>query len=163
MSIRQLFIPPCDNKMLLYDDLSKYRLSGSFYFTPDESLENKCNAPADKNGIYLIFNIYNQKEDLLYLGSSGQMRHGILKTRQSGLGGMKDRIVNGYHPKFGKVPRKKAFPEAMKNDKIAQIKIYWWVTYDRDNKDIPTEVESKLRQKVIREDGSLPLWHKRDN
>ena len=99
-------------------ELKKYKTNGVFSFKQNESLEHKCNAPTDKNGIYLIYKVTSNIEELIYIGLSGQMKNGVLKTRQSGLGGMKDRIVNGYHPKFGKIKRRIAFPAQMKIENI---------------------------------------------
>lgn len=145
------------------DILGKYKLKNNFTFETFEtfeSLESKCNAPTDKSGIYLIFKMNYLCETLLYIGSSGQKVNGQLKTRKSGLGGMKDRIVNGYHPKFGKVKRKNSFPQQMKKENIAKLKIYWWVTYDSNNSDFPTDIEDKLIQKYINQYSKKPAWHK---
>jgi hypothetical protein len=140
--------------------VSKYKIKGFFSFRPEESLERKCNAPTDKCGVYLIYKVIKSMEVLIYIGSSGQIKNGELKARQSGLGGMKDRLVNGYQPKFGKVHRKKAFPEQMRIEKIPELKIYWWVTYDDEIHDIPTNVESELKTIYINNFGRLPEWHK---
>lgn len=147
-------------KELFNNILSRYKVKGHFSFKPSDSLQEKCNAPTDQNGIYLIFKITDSKEDLLYIGSSGQMRSGVLTVRASGLGGMKDRIVNGYHPKFGKVKRKKAFPEHMRKDNISELIFYWWVTWDEQHKDIPSQIERRLRDKYLMEYNKLPEWHK---
>ena len=145
----------------MFDKLLKqYKVKGYFTFKPKESLEVKCNAPTDQNGIYLIYKIVNSQEVLIYIGSSGQIKDGTLKTRQSGLGGMKDRIVNGYHPKFGKIKRKKVFPNQMIIENISELKIYWWVTHGNENNDIPTEVERTLKGLYFNKYGCLPAWHK---
>jgi hypothetical protein len=137
--------------------LAKYSIKGEFTFTPTENFEIKCNAPTTQSGVYLIYKIIESKEELLYIGSSGQKtKDGKLKTRKSGLGGMKDRLANGYHPKFGKIKRKKLFPSQMLIENIPQIKIYWWVTYDTVYFDFPTDVEGQLRKLVDK----LPAWHK---
>jgi hypothetical protein len=140
--------------------LKKYATKGTFTFNLSESLEAKCNAPTDKSGIYFIYKIVSGKEILIYIGSSGQKRNGILKTRKSGLGGMKDRLVNGYHPKFGKIKRSKTFPRQMQIEKIHQLKFCWWVTYEGSNADFPTDIETKLRNDYFAEFGNLPDWHK---
>ena len=93
-------------------ELKKYRNNGTFSLKPSETLSKKCNAPADKGGVYLIYKVADEQELLIYIGSSGQKnRDGTLKVRQ---GGMKDRLVNGYHPnRFGqdkRIKRQKAFP-----------------------------------------------------
>lgn len=139
--------------------LNKYKIKGKFNFKQFESLEAKCNAPNDKSGIYLIYKIVDSTETLIYIGSSGQNKNGELKTRKSGLGGMRDRLVNGYHPKFGKVKRKKAFPNQMKIENITEINIYWWVTFNNENSDFPTDVEDKLMNEYLSEFGKRPEWH----
>jgi hypothetical protein len=140
--------------------LEKYKSKGHFEFTPFDSLEQKCNAPTDKGGVYLIYEIRNNYRRLIYVGSSGQRNaDGSLKIRQSGLGGMKDRIVNGYHPGYRKVERKKAWPEMMRIQKIEKIVVYWWVTFDSEFKDFPTDVEKMILNNYILKYGSKPKWH----
>ena len=128
--------------------LNQYKTSGQFAFKLSDNLKDKCNAPTTQSGVYLIFKVEQGVEDLIYIGSSGQVKEGKLKTRKSGLGGMKDRLINGYHPKFGKVKRKTAFPNQMINENISELKFYWWVTYDSETYDFPTEVETKLRKNI---------------
>lgn len=137
--------------------LSKYANKGEFSFSINELLKNKCNAPTNLSGIYLI---YNDKE-LIYIGSSGRKINNKLVTRKSGLGGMKDRIVNGYHPKFGKIKRHKAFPQQMIIERISTIKIKWYVTYDYNTfLDFPTDVEKLLMNIYLNKYNKKPIWHK---
>src|ERR1700728_763017 len=96
-------------------ELSKYKTNGTFSLKSFDSLKDKCNAPIDQGGVYLIYKIVDAQEVLIYIGSSGQKRKdGTLKVRR---GGMKDRLVNGYHPnRFGElkgIKRQKAFPQHM--------------------------------------------------
>jgi len=142
------------------EDLEKYSLKGKFNFKSGDSLADKCNAPTNKSGVYLIYKVINGKEELIYIGSSGQKKDGVLKTRQTGMGGMKDRIVNGYHPKFGKIKRHKVFPTQMRKELIPELKFYWWVTYDGENVDFPTDTETLLRDKYQTKFNKLPDWHK---
>jgi hypothetical protein len=147
----------------MFDEyLKKYKIAGTFNFRPSESLKDKCNAPTDKSGVYLIYKIVEGQEILIYIGSSGQRnKDGTLKTRK---GGMKDRLINGYHPhRFGeinRIPRSRAFPKQMLATKIVELRFYWWVTYETKNMDFPADVEYVLKQKYKAEIG-IPLeWHK---
>jgi hypothetical protein len=103
--------------------LDKYKDRGCFSFKPEESLKDKCNAPSNKSGVYLIFRVDNRIKTLIYIGSSGRKYKGVLKTRTTGLGGMKDRLVNGRHPKFAKAPRKKGLPPANGNREHSRAEI----------------------------------------
>ncbi|WP_116787977.1 hypothetical protein [Flavobacterium psychrotrophum] len=133
--------------------LEHYHIKGDFSFKATEDLMLKCNAPTNYSGIYLIYYL----DTLIYVRSSGQKKDGILKTRKSGVGGMKDRIVNGYHPKFGKVKRKKIFPLKMQEFEFEELKFKWFVTYDNVRFfDFPTDVESKVLANIK----TRPIWHK---
>jgi hypothetical protein len=50
--------------------MNNYKIKGYFEFTPSESLEQKCNAPTDKSGVYLIYEISGKHRRLIYIGSS---------------------------------------------------------------------------------------------
>jgi hypothetical protein len=139
--------------------LDEYDMRGRFTFRPDESLKEKCDAPCDQAGVYLIYKTPESPDNLLYIGLSGQMRDGKVKVRQSGLGGMRDRIVNGYHPRFGRTSRRITFPVEMEKAGIQEIAICWWVTWSPDGGDPPTEVELRLTEVYRATYGRLPLWH----
>jgi hypothetical protein len=147
---------------MLFDGLlDKYSLTGSFTFKPSESFRDKCSAPKDKAGVYLIFKIIKGKEVLIYIGASGQKTlEGTLKIRN---GGIYDRLINGYHPnRFGentRIKRCKAFPKQMLKEGIPEIKIYWWVTHNEKYLDFPTDVETFLRKIYIDTFELLPDWH----
>jgi len=84
---------------------------------------------------------------------------------------MYDRLTNGYHPnQFNldveknqgkRIKRKKHFPMIMEKFGIETIKIYWWITYNNDHEDFPTDIESIIRNKYQSlSSNHLPLWHK---
>lgn len=134
-----------------------YPYNGEFTLSISENLIDKCNAPNNYGGIYLIFN----KKQLLYIGISGRKLNNELIVRKSGLGGIKDRIVNGYHPKFGKIKRNKAFKNQMLIENIDKLTFKWFVTYDfKKYFDFPVDIEKKLIQNYISINNTKPNWHK---
>ena len=78
---------------------------------------------------------------------------GKLKVRK---GGMRDRIVNG---KQFEQPRRVSWAIKMKDDRINQILVKWYVTLDEYHKDIPTSMEGQLIQKYFNGHGKLPFWN----
>jgi hypothetical protein len=147
---------------MMFEILKKYKSNGFYDFSLNGSYKDSCNAPSNRSGIYLIYKIIDDQEVLIYIGSSGQRdKNGDLKTRK---GGMKDRLVNGYHPnKFDQVKRIKrsvAFPKYMLTAKIDKIRVYWWVTFDDENVDYPTDVETLLRNEYLLDNMCLPEWHR---
>jgi hypothetical protein len=146
----------------MFDELKKYKNAGTFSFRLTESLREKCNAPIDKGGVYLIYKAIKGEEVLVYIGSSGQKnKDGTLKIRK---GGLKDRLVNGYHPhRFGEAKRIKrcdAFRKHMQAINIPELVFYWWVTYDDINSDFPTDVEAMLSKRYYEKYQKQPEWHK---
>jgi hypothetical protein len=142
----------------MLDQLNKYKLNNHFFFNPTDALKEVCNAPTDKNGVYIVYELKNGKINLVYIGSSGKKNlDGTIKTRKVGLGGIKDRIVNGHQ--FGKISRKKSWPVKMLMENIEALDIYWWITYDNKFKDCPLEIESILLHNYLEIYGELPKWN----
>ncbi len=142
--------------------LDKYKKSGFFAFHFSKSFKDACNAPDNLSGVYLIFKVVAGNEELIYIGSSGQKGYdGTIKHRN---GGMKDRLINGYHPnRFGndkRIRRHIALPQQMKTEGVSEIKIYWWVTYDEYHQDFPTDIEKILMQEYFLKYKTKPSWHK---
>jgi len=141
----------------MFQELDKYRLKGHFFFEPTDLLKGVCNAPPDKNGVYLIYELKNGKIDLVYIGSSGKkLADGNIKTR---VGGIKDRLINGHQ--FGKIPRKKSWPIKMLAENIDALDIYWWITCDDKFNDCPIQVEDIILNNYIDIYGRLPKWNKK--
>ncbi|MDP9077613.1 MAG: hypothetical protein M3O71_09350 [Bacteroidota bacterium] len=144
----------------MFDELNKYKINDHFFYQATDSLIEVCNAPADKSGVYLVYALEHGRIELVYIGSSGKkLPDGNIKTRVAGLGGIKDRLVNGHH--FGKTPRKKSWPIQMLSEDIHALDVYWWVTHDNKNKDCPLDVESIILEKYYEIYGGLPRWNKR--
>ena len=83
------------------------------------------------------------------------MENGKIKLRKSGLGGMKDRLVNGYQ--FGKMARRRSWPIIMENQGISELDVYW---YDTET-DAPNVIEKELLEEVEAQFGKLPPWNSR--
>jgi len=82
----------------MLDELGKYKENGHFFYQPNESLAMACNAPNDKSGVYMVYALKNGRIELIYIGRSGKKEaDGKMFVRTAGLGGIKDRIVNGHH------------------------------------------------------------------
>jgi hypothetical protein len=140
----------------MFDKLTKYKNKNHFFFTTKEELENVCNAPNDKSGVYIVYELKSGRIELIYIGSSGKvLNNGAIKDRN---GGIYDRIVNGHQ--FGKVPRKESWKQKMVNEKIEALDVYWYVTINSITHDIPAFVEATLMQRFFELYGHLPRWNK---
>ena len=138
----------------MFDELNPYRKNGHFFFAPDQSLGEVCNAPKDGSGVYVINALSRGRIEIVYIGSSGKLAtDGSLKQRK---GGLYDRIVNG---KQFDAPRRNSWPTVMQRDKIDALDIYWYGTFNKSIQHIPGYVEGLLLQKYYEIYGSLPRWN----
>ena len=135
--------------------LVKYKNADHFFFKPEDSLSQSCNAPKKGSGIYLVFIAETEAKELIYIGRSGCVQNdGKIKHRK---GGLNDRIVNGKQ--FDK-PRRTSWPSKMKEENIKELEICWYETFNYKVKDIPAYVEAKLLQRFFEINGRLPNWNK---
>ena len=141
----------------MFDVLDKYKERNHFFLKPTDALADVCNAPSEKNGIYIVYALKKGVIELTYIGSSGKiLPDGTVKTRK---GGIKDRLINGHQ--FGKVPRKKSWPIKMLSDDIEALDIYWWITCNNKFEECPLIIERLLLTKYWSIYGRLPPWNKR--
>jgi len=143
----------------MFDELEKYKNKNHFFLNPEDNLRQVCNAPTDKSGVYIIYALKNGKVELIYIGCSGKIdADGNMFVRKAGLGGLKDRLVNGHQ--FGKIPRRKSWITQMQIEKIEALDVYWYATHEEKFIDCPTKIESQLLQTHQAIFGQLPRWNK---
>lgn len=141
----------------MFDELKKYENSDHFFFKPSDDLMQVCNAPTDKSGIYIIYALKRGRIELLYIGRSGEIRRdGIIFIRKAGLGGLKDRLVNGKQ--FGG-PRRKSWKDQMLKEQIEALDIYWYASHCDSFVDCPRIIENSLLQNFYDVYGRLPRWN----
>ena len=141
----------------MFDELEKYKNNDHFFFKPSDNLGQVCNAPTDKSGVYVIYALKGGRIELIYIGRSGEIKNdGTLFIRKAGLGGIKDRLVNGKQ--FGEA-RRNSWKTQMTRENIEALDIYWYVTHNDKYVDCPRQLENKLLQKHFDIYGRLPRWN----
>ena len=106
----------------MFDNLKKYEQQGHFFLKYQDHLRDVCNAPSDKSGIYIVYALNNGKIEPIYIGRSGKLgTDSAMFIRKAGLGGIKDRIVNGHQ--FGKIPRRISWINQMQKEGIEALDI----------------------------------------
>lgn len=147
---------------MMKKELEKYKNHGNFKFSSNDILSMVCNAPKTTGGVYLIYDV-SKPNNLIYIGSSGWVNQdGTFSIRR---GGMFDRLVNGKQSFTIKSIetndiRKNIWPLKMKEDKINQLKVEWFITFENKNRDIPAFIEALLIQKYFEKCRKLPIWNK---
>jgi hypothetical protein len=139
----------------MFDELNKYKTNDHFFFNPTDSLDEVCNAPDDKDGVYLVYELKNGNVNMVYIGTSGIRVSGYLKD---GLFGLKKSIINGV-PSENEKPSQ-SWPVKMLSENIDALDIYWYVTYKGNLKDHPESLQSMLLYKYLAIYGEFPPWNK---
>lgn len=136
-------------------ELKKFKVSDSFTFTIEDSLEQVCNAPEGSAGIFVVYAVEAEAKELIMVGSTGTVQNdGTLKSKN---GGLYDKIVNGHQ--FAKTGRKYSWPAQMKLENISALEVSWYETFNADAKAIPTAVEAQVLQNYLDDNGRLPRWN----
>lgn len=139
----------------MYKELKKFKVTKSFTFGQEDSLEEVCNAPESSSGIFLVYTIEGEEKELIMVGSTGTIQNdGTLKSKN---GGLYDKIVNGHQ--FAKTGRKYSWPAQMKLENIERLEVVWYDTFNEKVKVIPTFIEGQVLQNFLDDKGSLPRWN----
>ncbi|RYY37446.1 MAG: hypothetical protein EOP46_02585 [Sphingobacteriaceae bacterium] len=143
----------------MFDELDKYTERGHFILKQTDVLSKVCNAPSNKSGVYLVYALKKSRVGLIYIGCSGKKKDdGSIFIRKAGLGGMKDRLINGHQ--FGKIPRRISWISSIKEQQIDALDIYWYATHNTIFLDCPRAVEKTLLNNYYNLYGCLPIWNK---
>lgn len=141
----------------MFDELNKYNHNDHFFFKPTDNLGQVCNAPTDKSGVYIIYALKGGRIELIYIGRSGAVKSDCsLFIRKAGLGGLKDRLINGKQ--FGEA-RRNSWKVRMLNEKIEALDIYWYATHNDKFVDCPRILENQLLKIHLDIYGKLPRWN----
>lgn len=141
----------------MFDELLKYKHSDHFFFKQTDNLNQVCNAPTDKSGVYIIYALKGGQIELVYIGRSGEVKADeTLFIRKAGIGGLKDRLVNGKQ--FGE-PRRISWKTIMNYENIEALDIYWYATHNETFIDCPKIIENNLLKKHLEIYGQLPRWN----
>ncbi len=136
----------------MFDELNKYKNNGHFFFQKGDLLSVQSKDVPDLPGVYYILRLAHGKIDLVYIGKSGTvLQNGQFKSQL-----LKGRINN----KQEGMKRQQYFEQKMEQENIDGLDIYWFVTYDKHNQDLPAFVEGLIIQRYLELYGCLPAWNK---
>ena len=132
--------------------LEEYKNNGHFFFEKGMKLSEVSKDVQEAPGVYVIHKLAKGKIKLVYIGKSGTIgQNGKFKAQL-----LRKRLNN----KQDGVARQKYFEEKIEKEDIDALDIYWYVTFDENNQDIPAFVEAQLLQLHYDMYGELPIWNK---
>lgn len=136
----------------MFKEIKKYKNNGHFFFKKGDKLSEVSNDVPQMQGVYYIIRLANGNVELVYIGKSGTItQSGELKEQS-----LKERINN----KQDGIKRQDFFEKKILEENIDGLDIYWFVTMDKNNDDLPSYVEGLLIQRFYEVHNKLPLWNK---
>ena len=137
---------------MMFSETKKYKNCGHFFFKMGDKLAEVSRDVPQLPGIYYIIRLSKGNVDLVYIGKSGTINQsGAFKDQL-----LKDRINN----KSDGMKRQQFFEQKMAKESIDGLDIYWYVTMDKKNNDLPGYAEGLLIQRYFDVHGTLPPWNK---
>ena len=136
----------------MFDELRKYKKNGHFFFKKGDRLSVVSNDVPELPGVYYFIRLAKGKVDLIYIGKSGTIHPD---------GSLKNQLLKGHlNNKQEGILRQEFFEKKMHEENIDALDIYWFVTMDKMNNDLPGYVEGLLLQRHYEIYGRLPEWNK---
>lgn len=136
----------------MIENIKKYKNCGHFFFGKGDNLAQKSKNVPEKPGVYYILRTANGKVDLVYIGKSGTvLQDGSFKPQL---------LCKRLNNKQENVKRQVYFNMKIEQENIDGLDIYWFVTVDDKNNDLPGYVEAAILQRFYETHGKLPEWNK---
>jgi hypothetical protein len=144
-------LAPAPKRKIMFDETKKYKNNGHFFFQKGDRLSNVSKDVPELPGVYYILRLSKNKVDLVYIGKSGTITQ---------LGKFKDQLLKGrINNKQEGISRQEYFDKKMIEENIDALDIYWFVTMDEKNNDLPGYAEGLLMQGYFDVHGKLPPWN----
>ncbi|MBU0490057.1 MAG: hypothetical protein KKA07_03095 [Bacteroidetes bacterium] len=136
----------------MFAELKHYKNTDHFFFQSGQNLKEQSKDAPDLPGVYYIMRLAKGNIDLVYIGKAGAIsQNGQFKEQ-----GLRGRINNQQDG----MPRQEFFEKKIRAEKIDGLDIYWFVTFDKQHRDLPAYVEGLLIQRHSELYGRLPEWNK---
>ena len=130
----------------MFDELRKYKKEDHFFLKKGDLLSDASTKVPDMPGVYYIFKLAQGRVELVYIGKSGMINQD---------GHSKSELLRSSINK-----NQLFFEQKFEAEDIEGLDIYWVVTFDDKNKDLPSFVEGQIMQRFFDQNRRLPKWNK---
>jgi hypothetical protein len=136
----------------MFDEVRKYKNNGHFFLRRGGLLAEESKDVPELPGVYFIMRLARGHVELVYIGKSGTIKQDMTFKNQ-----LLKSSING---KQEGIKSQDFFDNKMTRENIDALDIYWFVTMDKSNNDLPGYVEGLLMQRFYELYGRLPEWNK---
>jgi hypothetical protein len=135
----------------MFSELEKYKNKGHFFFEKGNNLEETSKNIPNLPGVYYILRLAQGKVEIVYIGKSGTIKQNGSFMKQ----GLNSKLNN----KQDGMKLQLFFERKFKEENIDALDLYWFVTFDKSESDLPSYVESLIMQRYFEVHGRLPDWN----
>lgn len=136
----------------MFSALNKYKNNGHFFFKKGNRLKAVSHSVPNFPGVYYVIRLARGRVELVYIGKSGSiLQNGEFKSQ-----GLQAHL----NDKQEEINRQEFFDLQLNQEQIDGLDIYWFVTYDKTNHDLPGYIEGLIMQLFFEVHGRLPEWNK---
>lgn len=135
----------------MFDELKKYKKNDHFFLKKGVLLSDVSEEVPQMPGVFYIIKLARGRVELVYIGKSeminqddntkGQLLRSSINNLQNGT---KEQIIS---------------EQKFESENIDGLDIYWFVTFDEKNKDLPAFVEGQIMQRFYDQNGRMPKWN----
>lgn len=136
----------------MFDELKKYKKNDHFFLMKGGLLSDVSKEVPEMPGVFYIIRLAKGRVELVYIGKSeitNQDDNGKSQLLRSSI----NNLQNGTK---GQIISDQKF----ESENIDGLDIYWFVTFDEKNKDLPAFVEGKIMQRFFDQYGRMPKWNR---
>ncbi|MBL4863021.1 MAG: hypothetical protein JKY09_08405 [Crocinitomicaceae bacterium] len=124
----------------MLEGLGQYKNSNHFFYEKGSSLTELLKTVPDLPGVYYVIRLARGKVQLVYISAL---------TDDEPTVKLKTRLLN----------QQSFFDKKIMEEGIDALDIYWFVTVDEENQDLPAFVETKLSEGYVENMGEPALWN----
>lgn len=136
---------------MIFQGLRKYK-QGHFFFEKGQNLKLQSKDVPALPGVYYFLRLRQGKVEIVYIGKSGTVLNDGSFRKQS--------LQGRLNRKQGNMYRQQYLTQKIEEENIDALDIYWFVTYDKNHRDLPAFVEGQIMQQYFDLFGTLPPWNK---
>lgn len=129
----------------MFDELRKYKNNDHFFLKKGDLLSAKSKEVPEMPGMYYVIKLAQGRIELVYIGLSGMINGDDSKSQL-----LRSCIIK----------QQLFFAQKFVDENIEGLDIYWFVTFDGKNKDLPSFVEGQIMQRFFDQNERMPVWNR---
>lgn len=130
----------------MFDELEKYKNNDHFFLKKGDLVSAASTEVPEMPGVYYVIKLAQGRIELVYIGKSGMV---------NGDDDSKSQLLRSSI-----IQQQLFFAQKFVDENIEGLDIYWFVTMDDKNKELPSFVEGQIMQRFYDQNRRMPKWNR---